>query len=294
MTYALLVVVVLAGVLIWAKQRGVLHDWTETLREQLAKVYPARPLSARALPRKLLRAAERTLSVGVSGAILVPSHIEIRVHPDDLAAFGDAVDWLSRDIASALRKQALEHQWTLPAGPEIEIVEDPERPLRLPRALGRFTALSAQDVEKIRTGSQPVVPGRAAETQVAPDPTRATAFSQPDGGQVTARVMHLRLVAVGQAPATGEGDLNLMLVSGQAPLLLGRSRQAELQIQDTQVSGQHCRFFVDSGSGEPVVEDVGSTNGTYVAGSKVTRQTLRHGDTLQLGNLAWRVELDAL
>lgn len=292
MLYVLLIAVVLTGVLVWARRNGVLHDWTETLREQLAKVYPARPLSARALPRKLLRAAERTRSIGVSGATLVPSQIEIRVHPDDLAAFGEALDWLSRDIATALRKQAQEHQWTLPAGPEIEIVEDPERPLRLPRASGRFSALSAAAVERL-TGPNPVVPDRAAETKVAPDPTRATA-PPPPAGQETARVVHLRLVAAGQSPQTGEGDLNLMLVSGQAPLLLGRSRQADLQVQDTQVSGQHCRFFIDPGSGEPVVEDVGSTNGTHVAGAKVTRQALRSGDTLQVGNLAWRIELDAL
>ncbi len=65
---------------------------------------------------------------------------------------------------------------------------------------------------------------------------------------------------------------------------LGRAPGCLIQLDDTYVSTVHARV---SRSGEEyVVEDLGSTNGTYVNRSKVTAPTLlREGDRLQVGNV---------
>ncbi|MGD8902237.1 MAG: FHA domain-containing protein [Anaerolineae bacterium] len=70
---------------------------------------------------------------------------------------------------------------------------------------------------------------------------------------------------------------------GTAPAIIGRQDQCEVQVQDTWVSRQHARIVW---TGETyVVEDLGSTNGTFVNGQRVVgSRTLRSGDHLQLGD----------
>ena len=65
---------------------------------------------------------------------------------------------------------------------------------------------------------------------------------------------------------------------------LGRSSDADLQLVDGKVSRQHCRFTIRNGRLE--VEDLGSHNGTYVRGERVTEPVpLRDGDEIRLGSV---------
>ena len=74
---------------------------------------------------------------------------------------------------------------------------------------------------------------------------------------------------------------------GAAPATIGREAQCEIQVGGTWVSRRHARITW-TGTGY-VVEDLGSTNGTYVNDEPVRApRPLRSGDLLQLGR---RVEL---
>jgi two-component system, cell cycle response regulator len=64
--------------------------------------------------------------------------------------------------------------------------------------------------------------------------------------------------------------------------ILGRGTNAELRIRGQGISRQHCRLTTTKES--VVLEDLGSTNGTYVNGTRITRQVLRDGDKIQVGN----------
>ncbi|MGO8992014.1 MAG: GGDEF domain-containing protein [Polyangiaceae bacterium] len=63
---------------------------------------------------------------------------------------------------------------------------------------------------------------------------------------------------------------------------IGRGREAGVRIDDVGMSRAHSRI-VRTLDGKFVVEDLGSTNGTFVAGSKVERAELHTGDRLQVG-----------
>ena len=65
-------------------------------------------------------------------------------------------------------------------------------------------------------------------------------------------------------------------------MLIGRDPSADVVIADSEVSTRHASFvLVDGGA---AVEDLGSTNGTFVNGQRVTgSQQLRAGDRIQLG-----------
>ena len=65
-------------------------------------------------------------------------------------------------------------------------------------------------------------------------------------------------------------------------VVIGRAPESGIVIDDTYSSQQHARVFADSGSF--LVEDLGSTNGTYVNGRKVSYPLeLRPGDRIKIG-----------
>lgn len=64
-------------------------------------------------------------------------------------------------------------------------------------------------------------------------------------------------------------------------LTIGRSPDNALIIDNPAVSGHHARVFSESGA--VIVEDLNSTNGTFVNGQHTTRRVLRSGDVLQIG-----------
>ncbi|WP_026532689.1 FHA domain-containing protein FhaB/FipA [Arthrobacter sp. H41] len=54
-----------------------------------------------------------------------------------------------------------------------------------------------------------------------------------------------------------------------SPILLGRAQEATLVLEDDYASGRHARLFPQGSRW--FVEDLGSTNGTFLAGSQLTR-----------------------
>jgi len=70
--------------------------------------------------------------------------------------------------------------------------------------------------------------------------------------------------------------------------VIGRSAECDLAIADTYLSSRHARFAVDEG--DLTVEDLGSTNGTYVNQGLVHGRThLEKGDVVQVGGVLFEV-----
>ena len=66
------------------------------------------------------------------------------------------------------------------------------------------------------------------------------------------------------------------------PLLVGRSRKCGLRLNASDVSGEHARVGFEQG--RFWVEDLGSTNGTFVGGERVAgRRYLERGETVSVG-----------
>lgn len=108
-------------------------------------------------------------------------------------------------------------------------------------------------------------------------------MQQAGAAAATPRAAHGTVQA---APAAG--GARLMPAGGGAPIVLpvgraqvlGRIAPADIIIDKAQVSARHVRLLFDGSRIE--AEDLGSTNGTWVNGERITRATLRPGDELQL------------
>lgn len=73
---------------------------------------------------------------------------------------------------------------------------------------------------------------------------------------------------------------------------MGRAPRADFVVDAALVSRVHCRFTLNS-SNELVLEDLGSTNGTFVNGKKVAKATLNAGDKLTIGRVEFVVNGEA-
>lgn len=67
----------------------------------------------------------------------------------------------------------------------------------------------------------------------------------------------------------------------QDSVLIGRTAECDVILYDSGVSRRHARIFNEAGLF--YVEDVGSSNGTLVNGTRITRQPLKDGDSIALG-----------
>ena len=71
---------------------------------------------------------------------------------------------------------------------------------------------------------------------------------------------------------------------------IGRTVRADFIVEAALVSRVHCRLTAGTDD-QLTVEDLDSTNGIQVNGQRVTRATLKTGDTLAVGRVEFRVTL---
>lgn len=83
-------------------------------------------------------------------------------------------------------------------------------------------------------------------------------------------------------PKLKKGEPRQLIVTGgplqgtiinltEMPITIGRANDATLVLNDDYASSRHARLFPQDG--QWILEDLGSTNGTYLERSKVTRPT---------------------
>lgn len=123
----------------------------------------------------------------------------------------------------------------------------------------------AKDLQLRRLG--PRVGKNKTSAPAAPAPTAPAAQPKPAPRflQITAGVMEGQKIPL-----------------QNAPIVIGRSEQADLVLADDYTSGQHARLFPQGSRW--FLEDLGSTNGTYLNNQPLTRaMTVEPGQTIRIG-----------
>ncbi|NRB41650.1 MAG: FHA domain-containing protein [Pseudomonadales bacterium] len=76
--------------------------------------------------------------------------------------------------------------------------------------------------------------------------------------------------------------------------IIGRSKSADIPIDDTRVSGQHAQITCLTTSGKPReiqvrIEDLNSTNGTFVNETRIDTTYLNHNDSIRIGTTRFKI-----
>ncbi|WP_131738386.1 FHA domain-containing protein FhaB/FipA [Actinomadura roseirufa] len=111
-----------------------------------------------------------------------------------------------------------------------------------------------------KAASRAAQPPRPAKAARQPKPPSAAPPQQPHSAQQGAPT---KLVVV-----QGERAGTVIDLTG-VPITIGRANDATLVVTDDYASSRHARLYAQDG--QWIVEDLGSTNGTYLGRTKVSR-----------------------
>src|SRR5689334_11906909 len=78
-------------------------------------------------------------------------------------------------------------------------------------------------------------------------------------------------------------------------VILGRALEADVRVNDTQVSRQHAKITTvtdeENHTTNYILTDLDSRNGTFLNGRRIRRETLENGDKVTIGYTIVRFDL---
>ena len=131
----------------------------------------------------------------------------------------------------------------------------------------------------------PEEPGAGAAQAPPAADGHTMVFSQ--SARVQGDLADARAARPGRAVLAAEGKRFVLAATGA---VIGRSRDCDVVLADSNVSRRHARIAFGEGW---TIEDLGSTNGVHVNGRRVTgAEPLAPGDRLDIGTVSARFEVD--
>ena len=216
------------------------------------------------LARKLVKEMDDHRTVSVS-RVYVPNEYTVYLSPTDREQFASYEASLLDELQGYLAEHARRESYALLTSPRVlaETDEDLE--------LGEF-GIAVRMVQPERRAAAP------GEPESQPEPGQ-TMIYRPKGGAPTEAATPEELGV--------EQDLALLTWNGQRRridkrrLLIGRSKECDVQLVDPNVSRRHAELRQEGAS--YWIVDLDSTNGLEVNGRRLKRAKLESGDRVTIG-----------
>jgi hypothetical protein len=224
------------------------------------------------LAHKLAKEMEDNQMVSVS-RVYVPNHYRVFLSPKDREQFASYEPALRKELSDYLLEHARQESFALSTRPQVEFDTDDRLDL------GEFgiqaQLLAAPEEEQKQEGPAAPAPssGDFGHTMVY-SPSRDARRIDPAPDR-------------GQALLVGGGRRNVL--SGSR-VVIGRSRDADIVLQDPNISRRHAELR--RGDDAWQIVDLGSTNGIKVNGRRTDTAALRPGDQITIGVTDLTFELE--
>jgi hypothetical protein len=216
------------------------------------------------LARKLAKEMDDHRNVSVS-RVYVPNEYTVFLSPPDREQFESYEDNLRSELQEYLSEHARREDYALLSQPRVLMETDADL-----------------DVGEFGIATRMVHPDRrrGEGEPVADLEPGATMIYKPQAAQPTQAVSAAEL-GVEQELVTLSWNSDSLQVK-QPRIVIGRSRDCDVQLADANVSRRHAELRQEGAS--YWIVDLGSTNGIEVNGKRVKRAKLRSGDTITLGS----------
>jgi hypothetical protein len=247
----------------------------ERFFERIFERPSARLFRTRVQPVQVQRRIERAMETErLSGAdrTLVPNRFRVRLHPEDLATFGEMAGSLAAELADGALAFARSHRYAVADRPRVDLVADPGTERGDVRVDARF---ADPEIPAADAAGRPT-PAERGEAEEQPA-TQTLVFQVPVVEGPRARLREIR-------PDDTQREIDV----DAAVLTIGRGSDNDLVIHDARVSRHHARLQARRGT--LVYTDLGSTNGSRVNGLRVAEVVLGEGDRIELGDSVLVVE----
>jgi hypothetical protein len=220
------------------------------------------------IARKLAREMDEHRTVSVSRTY-VPNEYAVWLSPEDRSRYEGVEQEVIDELAAYLLEHARRERLALISRPQIEFHTD-ER-----LSLGEFGI----QTRTVRTQHE-------RDEAEQGDHGRTMVYSSAD--RVQEGLDQARAAPSRRALLVAEGKRLPIAPSGA---VIGRSRECDVVLADSNVSRRHAEIRPAGGEGWTIT-DLGSTNGIKVNGRSVTSAPLRPGDLLVVGTVDASFEVE--
>jgi Protein of unknown function (DUF3662)/FHA domain len=216
------------------------------------------------LARKLAKEMDDHRTISVS-RVYVPNEYSIYLSPPDREQFASYEDNLRAELQEYLSDHVRREEYALLSSPRVVLETDADLDV------GEF-GIATRMVQPDRRS----VAGEPAE-DIEPGATMIyKAKAQPPTQAVSPGELGLEQQLVTLTVDGTEHEVK------QKRVVLGRSRDCDIQLADANVSRRHAELRQEGAS--YWIVDLGSTNGIEINGKRVKRAKLRDGDEFTLGS----------
>ncbi|MEU9452810.1 DUF3662 and FHA domain-containing protein [Streptomyces sp. NPDC048277] len=248
----------------------------------------------------LQRECDNNATIWNRDRTVVPNDFIVELSAPDFERLSPYSGQLGDELAGMVRDYAKQQRYTFmgPIKVNLEKAEDLDTGLYRVRSRTLASSSNQQAAERAPAGGAPQRPGGYGYPQSGPAappmpsapppgaPQRPGGYGYPQPAQPAGQRPAGPSGPVG-APAPGSRTRYWIEINGtrhqisRATLVLGRSTEADVRIDDPGVSRRHCEIRTGTPS---TIQDLGSTNGIVVDGQHTTRATLRDGSRIVVGS----------
>jgi hypothetical protein len=226
------------------------------------------------IARKLAREMEEHKSLSLSRTY-VPNEYRVYLSPRDRERFAEHEEALRTELVGYLLEHARREHLVLTSRPVVDFETDDR--LRLGEFGIQTRSTQPPEPEASDPGAPEAYPESSGRTMVY---STAGRVAEPLEERARSR-SHTALLLMG----------GKRLVVGPAGVVLGRSRQSDVMVDDPNVSREHAEVRPRGGSW--VLSDLNSTNGSRLNGRRVDHpEVLKPGDEIELGTTVLTFELE--
>ncbi|MET9731847.1 DUF3662 and FHA domain-containing protein [Streptomyces sp. NPDC006458] len=248
----------------------------------------------------LQRECDNNATIWNRDRTVVPNDFIVELSTPDFERLSPYSGQLGDELAGMVRDYAKQQRYTFMGPIKVNLEKAEDLDTGLYRVRSRTLASST---------SQPQAPGGPAANQrpggygypqpgaapagappmpAAPPPgARPGGYGYPQPAPAPQPPAGLRHGGAPGGPAAGARTRYWIEINGtrhqisRATLVMGRSTEADVRIDDPGVSRRHCEIRTGTPS---TIQDLGSTNGIVVDGQHTTRATLRDGSRIVVGS----------
>ncbi|MFJ8026596.1 FhaA domain-containing protein [Streptomyces sp. NPDC096311] len=240
----------------------------------------------------LQRECDNNATIWNRDRTVVPNDFIVELSAPDFERLSPYSGQLGDELAGMVRDYAKQQRYTFmgPIKVHLEKADDLDTGLYRVRSRTLASSTDQQAPERAPAGPPPGRPGGYGYPAAAPGagPTGAPPMpsAPPPGVRPGPSPMGSRPGAA-PGPVAGGRMRHWIEINGtrhqisRPTLVMGRSTEADVRIDDPGVSRRHCEIRTGTPS---TIQDLGSTNGIVVDGQHTTRATLRDGSRIVVGS----------
>ncbi|MEU9106713.1 DUF3662 and FHA domain-containing protein [Streptomyces xanthophaeus] len=215
---------------------------------------------------------------------VVPNDFIVELSTGDYERLSPYSGQLGDELAGLVRDYAKQQRYSFMGPIKVHLEKADDLDTGLYRVRSRTLASSTSQPQAPQSGHGQAAPNPQGGYGYPPVAAPPMPAGPPPGGPAGRRP-----APAGPAPASGSGATRRHWIEingtrhqiSRPTLVLGRSTEADVRIDDPGVSRRHCEIRTGTPS---TIQDLGSTNGIVVDGQHTTRATLRDGSRIVVGS----------